>query len=139
MSLEYVEKRIREALRLSRGNTLQARKIITGWCQEDPKLLQSMTKPHLSGIVAYNIDRVASGRSTRAREKIKSPSSKTPQTPKKKTEDNFGRDLLKAVAAAGAAEFGFDHGRPSPKRGQASQQHINAIHQMASRSKTKKL
>ena len=69
MSLEYVERRINEALKLSKGNATKARQIVIKWCQDDIRLLHGMTKAHLNGIVAYNIERVASGRSAKAKAK----------------------------------------------------------------------
>ena len=60
MSREYADKRIREALRLAKGNVTKARQQIMAWTNEDPKLLQALTKPHLTGIAAHAINRVVS-------------------------------------------------------------------------------
>lgn len=133
MSLEYAENRIREALKLSHGNATRARQQIIAWAQEDTKLLQALTKPHLSGIVAYNIDRVASGRAAAA----KAPQQSKPKAPPQQSikGDRFGMELLKAVASSSADVFGLEHNVPVGKRGQASQNHINAIRAMAAKKK----
>jgi hypothetical protein len=130
MSLEYVEKRINEALKLAKGSESKARQTIIKWAREDVKLLQGLTNPHLNGIVAYNIERVASGRS--AKSKIKAPPSKAPPA-----KEQFGMEILKAAVNSGAV-FGMEAGAPSRKKGQASQAHIDAIKKIASKQKPKK-
>ena len=57
MSLNYTENRIKEALRLSNGNVVDA-KADFAWMYEDHKLLLDITRPHLNGITAYAIQRV---------------------------------------------------------------------------------
>ena len=58
MSREYAEKRIKDALKQARGNATKARQQIIAWTNEDPKLLQALAQPHLTGIVAHAINRV---------------------------------------------------------------------------------
>lgn len=128
MSLEYVEKRINEALKLSKGNITKARQTVIKWCQEDVKLLHALTKAHLNGIVAYNVERVASGRNDKAKKKV------APKTPAK---EKFGMEILKAVVKSGSV-FGMDSDREPRRKGQASQQHIDAIKKLAAKNKTKK-
>ncbi|MGB4057411.1 MAG: hypothetical protein WBK77_04945 [Alphaproteobacteria bacterium] len=130
---EYAEDRIREALKKHKGNALKSRKQVIEWALEDELLMLGLVKPHLNGIVAYNIERVASGRSDKAKsleplaKKIKSSTAK----------DRFGMEILKAVVAENAAQFGFDD-KPARPKG-ASQSHVDAIRKLAStRSKTKK-
>ncbi len=131
MSRDYAERRIKEAIRLSKGNMIRARQQVIAWTYEDAKLLHELTKPHLTGIVAYNIERVLSGRSA----KVEKPAS--PQKPVVRDEE-FGVEILKAVAASNAAVFGQEGNAAPAKRGKASRQHIDAIHQIASKSKPKK-
>ncbi len=133
MSLEYAESRIKEALKLAKGNATRARQQIIAWTYEDAKLLHALTKPHLSGIVAYNIDRVASGRA----EAQKAQQVQKPQAPAKqsKKEPAFGMELLKAVASSSADVFGLEHNAPLGRRGQTSQNHIDAIRAIASKKK----
>ncbi len=133
MSLEYADKRVVEALKLMDGNQAKARQQIIAWALSDAKLLQALTKHHLKGIVAYHVERVASGRSVKPQT--------TPSKPKKATaqpDDAFGMEILKAVANSSSAVFGLEGYSSPPRRGQASQQHINAIKQMAERSKSNK-
>ena len=62
MSREYAEKRIKEALHLTRGNIAKARQQVIAWTHDDMKLLHALTKPHMTGIVAHAVGRVASGK-----------------------------------------------------------------------------
>lgn len=134
MSLEYAERRIKEALKQAKGNTTRARQQVIAWTYEDAKLLHALTKNHLSGIVAYHIERVASGRG----EKDKAPPPPKPKQSAKAKEDRFGMEILKAIVDSDAEVFGLESGGAPRKRGQASQDHINAIHKMASKTKPKK-
>ncbi len=131
MSLEYVERRINEALAQAKGNTTKARQLLIKAAQGDLRLLHGLTKAHLNGIVAYNIERVASGRGEKGKKKPAPPAK--PKTPQK---EKFGMEILKAVVNSGAV-FGMEAGTPSRKKGQASQQHIDAIRTMAEKSKKK--
>ena len=140
MSLEYAEHRIKEALKLSGGNQIKARQQIIAWTYEDAKLLHALAKPHLSGIVAYNIERVASGRAdaaknAKAEEKSKKPPAKKAAANGKAKEEVFGLEILKAVA--GSPEiFGLeDPGAPRKKSG-VSQSHVDAIQAIVSKKKS---
>ncbi len=124
MSREYAEDKIRDALKNHGGNVALARKQIMLWSHDDALLLRALATPHLDGIVAYQVERVASGRA-----ELESRQSK--KSPKAKEGENFGMDLLRAVAASDANIFGQDN-IMTPKRKTASKQHINAIHKMAS-------
>ncbi len=142
MSLEYAENKIKKALDLSKGNEGKARQKIIAWAAEDEILLYALAKPHLSGIVAYQVERVASGRADTARFGVKlskktvSDTSDKPKTGKK---DSFGMELLKAVAAADATVFGLEDSGVPRKRAPASQAHVDALKAMAAKSKhTKK-
>lgn len=134
MSLDYVERRIQEALRLTNGNTTLARQQVVAWTYEDSKLLHELAKPHLSGIVAYHIERVASGRSMKAKAPPKSPVKKAAP---KQSRDEFGLEILKALVGSENRVFGLESaGSPgSRKRGQASITHVDAIRRMAAKSK----
>lgn len=138
MSLKYAERRIEEALKLAKGNPIRARQQVIAWTFEDPKLLYALTKNHLTGIVAYHIDRVESGRAAAAKqEPVAAKPAAQPKAPVKKTaaEDPFGMEILKAVADSSSEVFGLENsGRPQ-KRGQASEAHIKALQAMASKSK----
>lgn len=129
MSLAYVESKIAQALKLAKGNATRARQQVIRWCEEDQKLLLSITRAHLNGIVAYNIERVTSGRSAKGNKAppVKSAKSKEPE--------RFGMEILKAVVNSSSV-FGLDS---APRRkGQASQQHIDAIKKLAGKGKSKK-
>ena len=62
MSREYADTKIKEALKLCNGNMTRARQHIITLAQEDGVLLNALVKPHLDGIVAYQVERVSSGR-----------------------------------------------------------------------------
>ena len=139
MSLDYANSRIKEALKLAKGNRVKARQQIIAWTFEDAKLLHALAKPHLSGIVAYNIERVASGRADEARQakpapKKAAPPAKAGKKPSK--EETFGLQMLRA-ATGSPALFGFEDAGPPRRRSGTSQNHIDAIRKMASKSKTK--
>lgn len=137
MSLEYAESRIREALKLARGNQMKAWQQVVAWASEDEKLLQALVRPHLSGIVAYNVERVASGRADAKQpdggEGAK-PSAVPSAQPRKPKKENFGLEILKAAAGPDTQIFGFeDAGAPQRRKG-VSQSHIDALKAMAAKS-----
>lgn len=137
MSLEYAERRIKEALKLAGGNAIKARQQVIAWTYEDTKLLHALAKPHLSGIVAYNIERVASGRADAARHPQAVPVPKETPKPANKQEQ-FGLEILKVVASSGAQIFGLeDQGLPH-KRNTVSKSHIEAIEAMTKKAKSPK-
>lgn len=134
MSLEYAQSRIKEALRLSGGNQVKARRQIIAWTFEDAKLLHALAKPHLSGIVAYNVERVASGRAEAAKKaKAEAQQQAVPKKAEKKggpggkdAEERFGLEILKAIAGSPQI-FGLeDPGAPVHRAG-VSQAHMDAI------------
>lgn len=128
MSKEYAEERIREALKETGGNATLARQLVTAWAHEDARLLFALTRPHLSGIVAYQVDRVASGRADAGKAEPEALRTEPSE------DERFGRDVLKAVAENDRDIFGLEEqGRPR-KRGGVSQNHIDAIRLMAARS-----
>ena len=136
MSLEYAERRIAEALKLAKGNQARARQQVIAWALNDDKLLKALTKSHLSGIVAYNIERVASGRAAAARKAQKPVQRAAAAAQNTKKEADFGVELLRAVASSSSEVFGLENGSAGigrPK--QVSQNHINAIRAIASKSK----
>lgn len=140
MSLQYAENKIKEALKASGGNMARARQQIIAWSMEDAKLLQALTKPHLNGIVAYNIERVASGRAAAAKRNptpkaANAPSKAAGKSGKGKKQPEFGMELLKAVASSSSEVFGLENNAGLGRRGKASQSHINAIKAIASKTK----
>ncbi|MCB1650528.1 MAG: hypothetical protein KDI46_00585 [Alphaproteobacteria bacterium] len=145
MSREYAEHRIKEALKLSGGNMLKARQQIIAWTYEDTKLLHELTKPHLSGIVAYNIERVASGRAEAAKQPPSPPAEQPPKpapvrsakSPAKKPENAFGMELLKAVASEHPTIFGLEDNGALKRPQGVSQKHIDAINAIAGKAPKK--
>lgn len=132
MPMEYAENKIEEALKQAGGNATRARQQIIAWCYEDSKLLHELTKSHLTGIVAYNVERVQSGRHKTKPEVVRN----TPDVPDMQDEE-LGMEILRAVAADDAVVFGHENnGLPQLKRGKASKQHMDAIKLIASKSKT---
>ena len=128
MSKEYAEDKIRQALQNYGGNVALARKQVMLWAHDDAALMRAIAAPHLDGIIAYQVERVASGRAELEKRHPEVDATKTQE------EENFGMDLLRAVAASDAAIFGHGGGA-TPKRKIASKQHIDAIHKMASSSR----
>lgn len=136
MSLEYAERRIKEALKLTGGNHIKARQQIIAWTFEDSKLLHALAKPHLSGIIAYNIERVASGRADKAREKNEKPVEPTKKQAAngQAKEEQFGLEILKAVAGSPQI-FGLEDPGAPKKHGGVSQSHLDAIQAIAANKK----
>ena len=125
---QYAERRIRDALDKASGNVARARQQIIAWTYEDAKLLHALTKPHLSGIVSYNIERIVSGRSA-APENPAQP--KEEAAPAKAKEENFGLEILKAVAGNNGSTFGLEtYSAPRANKPTVSKNHIDAIKAM---------
>lgn len=127
MSREYAEGRIKEALKKTNGNAVRARQQVIAWTYEDPKLLHALTKAHLSGIVAYNIERILAGRGTAEVAEQQSSDNVKSKAPAQK-EENFGAELLKAVAGNSGAQFGLEsYSSGGTSRNKVSKNHIDAI------------
>ncbi|MCI5061152.1 MAG: hypothetical protein MRY79_08805 [Alphaproteobacteria bacterium] len=127
MSREYVETKIKEALKLTKGNATQARQQLIAWAMEDVKLLQGLVKPHMTGIVAHAFSRTMRGENEP--EHIAVPA----DLAKNDKDGSFGMDILKTIANGDTAQFGMENaGRPVGKRG-ASDQHIDAIRRMVNK------
>lgn len=129
MSRDYAEDRIREALEKTGGNEALARQQVVAWAQEDSRLLQALVRPHMSGIVAYRVERVASGRADA--EKLKPPVP-APDNPK----ETFGKDILRAVIDTRADVFGHEHNFTAGARKGVSSAHLDAIRQIATKKET---
>lgn len=131
MTIEYAEAKVSEALRLAGGNMAKARRLIHNWMYEDPKLLLELTRPHWNGIVAYAVDRAAA----RAKDAPAAPK-KVAKKPEKA--DSFGKDVLRSFVAEHAAQFGRESAAAPIGKRTASQNHVDAIHLIAAKSKTKR-
>jgi len=131
MSREYAEGRIREALKLHKGNATKARQQVTAWTFEDPKLLQALARPHLTGIIAYAVDRVINHSGEEQAEEPQIP--EMPQA-LNMAPDTFGREILKALSSSNTAVFGRENSAPSGRK-QASQSHIDAMKNLAKKKK----
>lgn len=134
MTRDHADQRVSEALRLAGGNAAKARRQIQAWFYEDPKLLMELTRPHWNGIVAYAVDR-AVDRALKGEETPAARAKKTPGKPKK--EGSFGKEMLRSFVSEHAAKFGHESAAPVPARKAASQDHIDAIHLMAAKSRQK--
>ena len=131
MNRDYAEQKIREALSASGGSDSRARQKIIAEAMEDPRLLQELVAPHLTGIVAHAVNRVMT-----MKEKPVPVAPSAPAATSKKT-DPFGMEILKAIALGNPAQFGRESGVPMKKQA-ASQRHIDAIRQMVSKDKSGK-
>lgn len=132
MSREYVENRIKEALKLSKGNPTKARQQIIAWTFEDTKLLHGLARPHLTGIVAHAVNRVI------YHQHMEEDAPEIPETPQPVNMEpaTFGAQILKALQSENTATFGRESAAPlPPRRKQASQSHIEALKAMASKKK----
>jgi len=137
MSQDYATGRIKEALKRAKGNRLRAKQQVMAWAYEDTKLLHELTKAHLAGIVAYNIDRVASGRADKS--KVAANKTVKPKTSKKAAagDDQFGMEILRAAASSDGAIFGQESYAAQASRGGASKRHADTLRMLASKSRSK--
>ncbi len=131
MSREYAESRIREALKQAKGNATKARQMVMAWTFEDPKLLQALVRPHLTGIVAYAVSRVINRLEA---DEDETPIPDIPETLNMPPE-TFGREILKALSSSNTPVFGQETAAPPAGRKQASQSHIDALKSLASKKK----
>ncbi len=131
MSREYAESRIREALKLSKGNPTKARQRVIAWTFEDPKLLQALARPHLTGIIAHAVNRVIYQQGLEEPEVPEQPESldMAPET--------FGQEILAALQSNSTPLFGQESFGPQagPRR-TASKSHIEALKHIASKSRS---
>lgn len=133
MAQTYLENRIAEALKKSKGSQTKARQLLTSMAIEDDQLLLAMTKPHLNAIVAHAINHFAT-----VEKKKKTKEDDIPAVPKNvKGDGGFGLDLLKALGGNNVPKFGKEEAAPPIKKKKASEQHVSALKLMASKSKTK--
>lgn len=132
MNRDYAEKRIRDALKAAGGNPTRARQQVTAWAFDDAKLLHELVAPHITGIVAHAVNRVMSMKEI----PVPAEPPKAKAAPKG---EEFGMEILKAIALGNPAQFGLESSSgASIKKQQASQRHIDAIRQMVSKDKTGK-
>lgn len=134
----YMHTCILEALAKAGGNEHKAQKIIALRAMEDFQLLQALAKPHLTGIVAHAVGRIAIQENARRENSYE----ELPEQPVLEQADQgmagFGLDLLKALGGQNVPKFGMEDAAPRLGRKQASQQHVNALRLMANKSKGKK-
>jgi len=133
MAETYLENRIAEALRKSKGSQTKARQLLASMAIEDDQLLLALTKPHLNAIVAHAVGHYASV----VKNKKKSDDDVPPIPKNAKGDAGFGLDLLKALGGQNVPKFGREDTAPPIKKKKASEQHVNALKLMASKSKTK--
>jgi hypothetical protein len=142
MAQSYLQTCILEALEKAKGNETKARALIASQALEDDQLLLALAKPHLSGIVAHAVGRIAiqdKAKKSRKADEDLPPIPKVPAKAAKGKKDNdFGLDLLKALGGANVAKFGTEDAAPRIAKKPASQQHVNALKLMAAKSKANK-
>lgn len=135
MAREYVFNRIKEALRLHNGNAVKARQQIIAWTYEDAKLLHSLTRPHLTGIVAYAIDRYQ-----RKALDDKQPTRKSFEDDlDKQPGENFGKEMLRSMVQGKPDVFGEEPLGISRGKSQASKKHEDIMRLLASKNKKGRL
>ncbi|MEM6780733.1 MAG: hypothetical protein AAF569_02600 [Pseudomonadota bacterium] len=126
MSWDYVERKVMEALKITRGNPTKARQQLIAWTYEDNKLLYELTKPHMTGIAGHAIGHVVNKENNKDEHK---PNLQT--VSEQDLNGDFGLEILKAIAGGGSPQFGVENNAPRVGKKQASKSHIDAINQMA--------
>jgi hypothetical protein len=145
MSREYVENRIKEALRLSGGSESKAARQVHAWLYEDHKFLLELTRPHLGGIVAYSVARTKNNMIMEQKNESAHQSKKEQEreAAKKAAEANakkdigFGESMLRSFVSDKAARFGHESSAAPIRKKTASQKHIDTMHMLAAASKKK--
>ena len=132
MSREYAEERIRKALESCKGHTLKTQQKIIAEAMQDHRLLLSLTQGHLTGIVALWVNRVITKQ--HAEEPI------VPDIPEAMdmAPESFGKEILHIMQSQNTAMFGTESSAPPVSKKQASQRHIDALRQIASKKNTDK-
>lgn len=139
MSHEYAMSRVKDALDKSDGNHLKAQRLLLQWLEKDHTLLLGLVAPHLQSIITYAINHAALPPAHR-REILGKPAAPSARTVSGKDAGEFGAAVLQSLKGGRAEGVGFGEApaRGSvSKPGQASQKHIDAMHKIASASKTK--
>ncbi len=135
MAISYLEQAVTEALKKSKGNQTKARAHLIEQIKDDEKLLRAIAMPHLNAIVAHAVNRIAIQQKSK---KTKADSDVMPPMAKgSKVQAGFGLDLLKALGGQNVPKFGSEDAAPPLRKKEASQNHVNALKLMASKSKTK--
>lgn len=129
MSLEYAQGRIKEALRIAKGNPTKARQQIIAWCYEDQKLLLALARPHLTGITAHAINRVTYNQNLQDHDEAIPEAPEAVDLPPA----TFGQEILKSLQSNNTALFGFEDNVPRVARPKASQSHIENLKRLAER------
>lgn len=132
MGRDYVENRIREALRLTGGNEAKAKRQLLAWLYEDHKLLLELTQPHLNGIIAYALMR-SKNEDAQVAPAIKAAT----QNKAKAQEADFGESMLRSFVSGNSARFGYEGSAAPVRRKTASQSHIDTMHMLAAASRKK--
>lgn len=144
MSGDYIFARVKEALRLHKGNSVKARQQIIAWTYEDAKLLHSLARPHLTGIVAYAVDRYQRKILAPELEKdieesclisdaaVGSRGGKNSQAHQE--EENFGREMLKSLVGGQSDIFGQEPTGVAMGRKKASPRHEEILRFIARKS-----
>lgn len=140
MSSDYVDRRIREALRLHGSNDAKTKKQIHAWLYEDHKFVLELMRPHMNGIIAYALTR------TKNRLLEEHQASKMKHAPQQQEaqastatekEEGFGETILRSFVSERAARFGYESSAAPIRRKAASQTHIDTMHLLAAASKNK--
>ncbi len=128
----YAMQRIREAMTACKGNRKKSEDMVRAMALDDTKLFIELMGPHLGGIIAHAVARVADGKEIENSNRPEKP------VPVSFPQDAFSRDLVRALVGNETSSFGMPQPRTlaqGPK--QASKQHIDAIKSLASKTITK--
>ena len=133
MSREYAENRIKDALKQAEGNPTKARQQVIAWTYEDTKLLHALAFPHLTGIVAHAVNRVIHRLDIEEGQKDEV----LPEMPEAldMAPGTFGEEILRALDDTHSVLFGREGAGTPLRRKKASQSHIDALKQIASKSR----
>ncbi|MDR3518275.1 MAG: hypothetical protein P4M00_20965 [Azospirillaceae bacterium] len=81
MSDNYVDSKVRDALRAAQGNRGRAQRLLVGLLEQDSRLLRGLAQPFLKAIVAAAIERVTRGTGVATTPGLGAPSPTGPVAP----------------------------------------------------------
>ena len=140
MSRSYARQKVKQALRVSEGDTKQASRDIIELCVRDHEFLLGLTEPFLRGIIGHALKNAGADISDAPGAKPKkeaAPRVLDVEAMGKAT--GLGADIVKNVLGSGGHKFGTqDRTRGTlGKKTKASSKHVDALRAIAEKSKDK--
>lgn len=128
MTWHYAREKVREALKVAKGNAARAQTALAKDALNDQRLLAELAGPHLKGIVAHAVAHVIHEQTAPPEEHPDQPDAINMPL------DTFGRELLGALSGRNTPRFAQETSAPPTGRKAASKAHIDAIKRIAKKT-----